>query len=176
MQEKIQKNNPKNNIDLSQRRRTLSRLMAVQIYYQFEFFEKTQMIAEIKNNLVDNYVLSSEDEPRSYRDKIDATLLENLLNGLPLACNTIDEDIKSLLKNEWTIDKIPQILLYILRFGAFELKFSLDIPLKVLVNEYVDLAALFFDPSKIMFANSTLENLAKKYRESEFAIIKSEKK
>lgn len=154
--------------DITKRRRTLTRIMAVQVFYQFEFFEKKQDLDVLKNNLVENYALHADEEVSSYREKIDYEFLRNLVNGLSLAHVEIDQEVTSFLRGEWTLEKLPNILLQILRFGAFELKFTRDIPFKVLINEYVDIAAMFFDSTKITFVNSVLENLAKKYRAEEF--------
>lgn len=171
-EQKAQQKKPKNEQNLRSRRRTLSRLMAVQIFYQYEFFNKESKLEEIKNNVIDNYALEMDEEVKSYRSLIDEALVQNLTNGLALAIDEINSEILAFLKGEWTLEKLPNILLQILRFGAFELKFSKDIPLKVLINEYVDITACFFDSSKIMFANSVLENLAKKYRTEEFESLK----
>lgn len=153
--------------DISKRRRTLTRIMAVQVFYQFEFFEKQQSLDVLKNNLVDNYALYADEELSSYREKIDYEFLRNLVNGLSLAHVEIDQEVSGFLRGEWTLEKLSNILLQILRFGAFELKFTRDIPYKVLINEYVDIAAMFFESPQITFVNSVLENLAKKYREDE---------
>ncbi len=157
----MEKNNKK---QLENRKRTLSRLVAVQIFYQFDFFEKTKEIHEIKNNLIDNYVLFEEDEEKSYRKKIDEILLDNLINAMISEAEELDKEIVVLQrKSQQNDDVIKQIL----RFGSLELKLAKDIDAKVIINEYVDIAAYFFDDSKLSFVNSVLNNLAKKYRESE---------
>lgn len=155
------------------RRRTLSRLIAIQIFYQFEFFEQKTDLEEIKNNVIDNYVLDQEDKISSYRKRIDLNLLESLLAGIKLGMDEIDHEISSCLKEGWDLNKLPDVMLYILRLGAFELKFMHDVPLKVVIDEYVDIAAGFFENKKVTFFNATLENLAKEYRAEEFAKIKN---
>lgn len=158
------------------RKRTLSRLMAIQIFYQFEFYEKSVEIETVKEDLIDNYVLDQKDSVSSFRKKIDINLLNSLLTGITLTCPEIDHDVSGFLKDGWDLDKLPDIMLYILRFGAFELKFMRDIPLKVVLDEYVDIAACFFEPKKVTFANGALENLAKEYRPEEFEKVKNHRK
>ena len=70
------------------------------------------------------------------------------------------------------MEKLDGVARQVLRLGAFELKFIKNIPLKVVIDEYVDIAASFFDSKKITFINATLENLAKKFRAEEFTKIK----
>ena len=182
----------KNKATILHRKRTLSRLIAVQVFYQFEFFkglnppdsasagptqEPTPLtrgqisLNELKNNLIDNYVLNSTDEEKSYRKKIDEDFLQNLLDGLALSVATIDPEISALLKSDSKLEKLPSVIRQILRFGAFELKFTQDVPLKVVIYEYVDLTACFFPTPQITFVNSILENLAKKFREEEYSKI-----
>lgn len=161
--------------ELVNRKRTLSRLMAVQIFYQFEFFTKNSDLEKLKNDLIDNYALEVDEDIKSYRDKIDENLVSNLILGLKNDLETIDSEITFLFKKEADVKKISDILLQILRFAAFELKYSKDTPLKVIIDEYVDLSAFYFDAPKVMFVNSAIENLAKKYREEELTAIKNKK-
>lgn len=161
--------------DLQNRKRTLSRLMAIQTFYQYDFFAKEKDIEELKNSLIDNYAMDVEEEIKSYREKIDNTLIQNLILGLKNDLENIDSEITFLFKKENDVKNTSDILLQIMRFAAFELKFNKDVPLKVIIDEYVDIAAHFVSEQKVMFVNGALENLAKKYREEEYATIKNKK-
>ncbi len=157
------------------RRRTLSRLVAIQIFYQFEFHEQKIPLEEIKNNIIDNYVLEQDADISSYRKHIDFNLLDSLLAGISLGTETIDHEISGFLKDDWNLNKLPDVMLYILRLGAFELKFMQDIPVKVVLGEYVDIAASFFENKKVTFVNATLESLAREYRTDELQKAKEQK-
>ena len=147
--------------------------MAIQIFYQYEFFEKAVALEVLKEDLIDNYVLSQKDAILSFRKKIDINLLDTLLTAVSLdVMAEIDHDIAGFLKDGWDLEKLPDMMLYILRFGAFELKFMKDVPLKVVLDEYVDITACFFEPKKVTFINGALENLSKHYRAEEFEKVK----
>ncbi len=163
------KNNPTKNSALAGRKRTLSRVMAIQIFYQFEFHKKAIPLEDLKSDLIDHYAISAEDEVRSYRSQIDETLIQNLIGGMNLAFEEIDTEIKPLLKNA---AELSDMLLQIIRFGAFELKFSKNIALKIIINEYLDIASFFFADKQVKFVNSILEKLAQKYREEELTKTK----
>jgi N utilization substance protein B len=150
------------------RKRSLSRLMAIQIFYQSDFLSNEPSLSEIKENLIDNYVLDSEESPTSYRQKIDEVFLNNLVNGAALDLKQIDEEISQFLKGDQGLEKLDSVALQILRFGVFELKFLPEIPAKVVIGEYVDISASFFDNKKTSFFNATLQNLAQKFRATEF--------
>jgi N utilization substance protein B len=158
----------------SNQKRSLSRLMAIQIFYQHNFFGNEKNLDEIKNDVIENYLIDSDENLSSYREKIDSEFLENLLSGIAFDGIKIDTEISEFLKDGWTLAKLDDVTLQILRLGAFELKSMLDAPLKVIINEYVDIAASFFDSKKITFINATLENLAKKFRNEEFKKIKND--
>lgn len=155
-------------------KRTLSRLMAIQIFYQHNFFGDEKKLTEVKEDVIENYALDFEEDISSYREKIDENFLNNLVAGLELDSKKIDEEISEFLKEGWNLEKLDDVVYQILRLGAFELKFMKDTPLKVIIDEYVDIAASFFDDKKITFVNATLENLAKKFREEEFKNLKND--
>ncbi len=157
------------------RKRTLSRLIAIQIFYQFEFHEEKIELEEIKNTIIDNYVLESEENISSYRKKIDQNLLNSLLAGIALGMKDIDSEIESCLKDKWELQNLPDVMLYVLRLGAFELRYMHDVPVKVVLGEYVDIAASFFENKKVTFVNATLESIAKKHRADELQQAKTAK-
>ena len=145
-------------------KRSLSRLIALQSFYQYDFYQRQISVDILSQQLIENYVLSEEEIPSSYSKKIDDGLLQSLLSGLVLVEDKIDEEIKPFLKDEWTIEALPDLILQVLRLAAFELKFMKDIPTKVIINEYVNLAACFYDIKRITFVNRILQNIADKNR------------
>ena len=52
----------------------------------------------------------------------------------------------------------------LLILGIYELTFHKNIPIKVVIDEYVSIASFFFAQEEIGFANGFLDNLAKKIR------------
>ena len=143
-------------------KRTLSRLIAVQIFYQENFLTDGKKLEEIKQDMIENYTIDDKETISSYRKKIDEKFLDILLLGMTQNRKNIDEIITKFLRSDFTLEKLDEVMLQILRFGIFELKFLPDIPPKVVINEYVDIAASFFDEKKITFINAALDAVAKK--------------
>jgi hypothetical protein len=50
-----------------------------------------------------------------------------------------------------------------------------DVPLKVVIDEYVDIGASFFETKKVTFLNGILENLSRHYRSEEFEKVGTHK-
>jgi len=142
--------------------------MAVQIYYQYEFFDKKIDLDQISKDVVENYLLSQDEDISSYEKNISAEFLSNLIQGLENNSIKIDKNIEEFLNSPWSIETIDEITLQIVRFGCLELESSTDTPAKVVIDEYVDIAASFFDDKKVTFVNAILDKIAKQHRKNEF--------
>ena len=142
------------------RKRTLSRLIAVQVLYQYDFHEEKKSYDEIKKDLIENYILNSDDEISSYQNEIDADFLDKLLAVSQMFAQ-IDQDLSAFLQKGWSLNSVDKVMLQILRLAVFELQMLKDIPPKVVVDEYVGIAASFFDQKKVTFVNAILDKFSK---------------
>lgn len=146
-------------------RRSLSRLMAVQIFYRYDYDKKEGDLNKLIEEVIDNYTIDSEDDIKSYRKNIDGAFLGNLVNGLNLVLEKIDQKIRDSLETKHNIEEISDVMLQIIRLGAFELCFMKDAPFKVIINEYCDIASSFYDAKKVNFTNAILDKIAKRENE-----------
>jgi N utilization substance protein B len=69
----------------------------------------------------------------------------------------------------WPLQRIDATLRAILRAGAYELTARADVPGRVVVSEYVDIARAFFDPDVAGMVNAVLDAMARKLRPAEFS-------
>jgi N utilization substance protein B len=65
------------------------------------------------------------------------------------------------------LDEVDPVTKAILRLATYELKFKLDIPYKVAINEALNLAKSFGAPDSHKFINATLDQVAKEVRLTE---------
>ncbi|WP_226667608.1 transcription antitermination factor NusB [Metabacillus litoralis] len=70
----------------------------------------------------------------------------------------LDELITPHLKN-WTIDRLANIDITILRMAAYELKYEEDVPKNVTIDEAVELAKAFGDDHSSKFVNGVLSKI-----------------
>jgi len=84
-------------------------------------------------------------------------LVEGTLQKLPELDLIIQE-----IAPEWPFDQMSPIDRNILRIAIFEMIFDPDIPIKVAINEAVELAKLFGSESSRRFVNGALGTLASK--------------
>ena len=76
----------------------------------------------------------------------------------------IDLEIERCLAPGWTLARCGFLLRATLRAGAYELAERTDVPVKVVINEYVELAHLFFTDTEPGFVNAVLDKLAPRLR------------
>ena len=68
------------------------------------------------------------------------------------------------LAEGWRLVRVDSILRAILRAGVFELLERSDVPARVVINEYIDVAHAFFDAEEPRVVNGVLDRIARKVR------------
>ena len=81
---------------------------------------------------------------------------------------SLDPLIDAALAQGWPLKRIETILRAVLRAGAYELDHRRDVPARVVVSEYVDVANAFVDREETGMVNAVLDQLARKLRAAEF--------
>ena len=76
----------------------------------------------------------------------------------------LDPMIEPLLATGWTLDRAGYLLRALLRAGAYELAAQPDVPVKAVINEYVELAHTFLAEDEAGFVNALLDRLAGQLR------------
>ena len=140
--------------------RSLSRLAAVQALYQMDLAE-TDLGAVLEefsaNPLVD-------DAEGNGLGKPDADHLTRVLKGVVARQREIDPLIDQQLATGWRLVRIDSIVRAILRAASFELMELSDVPARVVISEYVEVAHAFFEGDESKVVNGVLDQLARKLR------------
>ena len=76
----------------------------------------------------------------------------------------IDPVIHQGLPESWPLSRVDSTLRAILRAGVFELMKKQDIPVAVIVTEYVDIARAFYDAEEPGLVNAVLDRVAGRVR------------
>lgn len=145
-------------------RRGAARLAAVQALYQMDIAGKglNEILAEFEKHWLGGEVEGSQYLPAEaafFRDIVSGTLREQ---------RTLDPLIDRALAEGWPLKRIEALLRAVLRAGAYELDQKRDIPARVIVSEYVDVAHAFVDRDETGMVNAVLDGLARKLRDNEF--------
>jgi N utilization substance protein B len=149
---------PQTNVASSAERRS-ARLAAVQALYQMEL---TGVDAETVAQEFCDHRFQNEQE---YADE---ALFRRIVAGVPRLQVEIDRAVASSLSKDWKLQRIDSILRSILRAAAFELIGREDVPARVVIDEYIEIARRFFDAEECGFVNAVLDRLARAFRPAEF--------
>jgi N utilization substance protein B len=140
--------------------RTRARSLALQVLYE----------VDVANHApADIYKLRLEDTPLS--DDLSEFARQIIFGVLPLT-NTLDQIIAEYAP-EWPLDQIAAIDRNILRMALWEFAVYHETPIKVAINEAVELAKQFGSDSAPRFINGVLGALADHQHQIQQAIQKS---
>ena len=81
----------------------------------------------------------------------------------------LDDLVADALSDAWPLDRLSVTMRALLRVAAYELEVCRDVPGRVVISEYVDIARGFFDAAETGFANGVLDRLARRLRPGEWA-------
>jgi len=81
---------------------------------------------------------------------------------------TIDQSINASLVEGWPLTRIEAVLRAILRSGCFELLRRKDVPAKVVIREYGDIARAFYKGEEVGMVSAVLDRLAHQLRPGDF--------
>jgi N utilization substance protein B len=144
--------------------RGTARLAAVQALYQMDL---TQTDATIVAAQFEQHRFGHEVEG-AYYDRTDQPFFRDLVLGVVREQLEIDPLIASHLAKGWRLARLDSIVRAILRAAVYELKERVDVPVKVIINEYVDVARAFFGGDEPGVVNGILDAVAREVRAGDF--------
>jgi N utilization substance protein B len=130
--------------------RRTGRAYALQLLYARDGDAATD-VARAAGPWSDAFELAIEGEALSFAQALAAAAAEHAVK--------IDEVIVAASKN-WRIDRMSRVDRNILRLGACELIAFRDVPVKVIINEAVELAKRFGTAESSAFVNGVLDRIA----------------
>jgi len=153
--------------------RSKARVAAVQALYQMELAgaDVSEVVDEFErlrfNKPVDPAPLE-EDDAAADLEEADATFFSEIVHGVVRRQRDVDPMIHEQLAAGWRLVRVDAILRAILRAGSFELLERRDVPGRVVINEYINVAHAFFDEDEPRVVNGVLDKLGRKLRAEEF--------
>ncbi len=145
-------------------RRGAARLAAVQALYQMDIAGAglNDVFAEFESHW-----LGSEVEGDKYLPA-EAAFFRDVVSGVVRDQKQLDPLIDQALARGWPLKRIDAIIRAVLRAGSYELQHRKDVPARVVVTEYVDVANAFVDKDETGMVNAVLDLIARKLRADEF--------
>ena len=93
---------------------------------------------------------------------VDYNLANFIVEGVKKHLNEIDKIIENSAP-EWPVDKIAKVDLVILRISIFEILYGKKAPVKVVIDEAVELAKEFGNDTSHKFVNGVLGTVVEKH-------------
>jgi N utilization substance protein B len=149
---------------MARQHKAAARLAAVQALYQMEVAGKgvTEILAEFET-----FWIGGEIEGVQY-EEADIDLFRDIVQGVLADQVAIDRAADKVLQQGWPLRRVEAVMRAILRAGVYELKSRADVPARVIITEYVDVAAAFLASSEVGMTNAVLDRLARDLRADEF--------
>jgi N utilization substance protein B len=148
------------------RRRSAARLAAVQALYQLELNPAAEAQSVVREFV--RHRLGRDIDGDNYGEA-DAALFEDVVRGVAADRDRLDETVSAVLSEEWPLPRLEAVLRAILRAGAYELLHRQDVPPRVAISEYTDIAHAFFSGKEPGLANGVLDRLGRMLRPADFA-------
>lgn len=141
-------------------KRGAARLAAVQALYQMDLGGQgiLETVAEWEAHR-----LGKEIDGDVYREA-DPQWFRQIVSGVVQEQKSLDPEIRQSLSDGWPLSRLDATLRAILRAGAFELRYKADVPVAVIISEYVDVANAFYDDEEPRLVNAVLDRLARRFR------------
>jgi len=143
--------------------RSAARLAVVQALYQMEVSGKgiNEIFAEFESHWMGREIEGVQYKPAEvgfFRDILQGVLTDQL---------GIDQQIDQALSRDWPLARVEAVMRATLRAGAYEMRARKDVPSRVVIKEYVDVAGAFFGPTESGMVNAVLDKIARQEREQE---------
>jgi N utilization substance protein B len=145
--------------------RSAARLAAVQALYQMDLAQTD--VADVIGEFLAGRIGPRGEDPAL--TDADTAFFGDLLKGVVARQREIDPLVDQQLAHGWRLTRIDSILRAVLRAGVFELLERTDVPGKVVINEYIQVAQAFFSGEEPRVVNGVLDKLARRLRPGEFA-------
>jgi len=143
-------------------KKSIARIAAVQAVYQY-MLRNNDDIDDIIENVLSFYRNDNSMTDSPIKISLTISHFTMLVKSVIENIDKIDKIISDHLIGDKDQGHIPILLHALLRAGICELLFFPDIPAKVIINEYTDIANDMLNDHEIGFVNSILDKIAKEH-------------
>ena len=146
-------------------KRSVARLATIQALYQIDVTGATA------NATVSEFLCHRQGAPTEGESSLEMSpeLFTRLVLGISARREEADALITGALSDGWSLGRLERLLLAVLRAGTYELLVDSEVPARVVIDEYVEVARAFFGRGEPGLVNGVLDRLARDLRPAEFA-------
>ena len=131
------------------------RVLAVQAIYSIGILSGKKPLSQVASDYIAYHI---EKYPKQdFNQEFYLNLLENTYDNLEY----IDKKISINLENTWKLERLPKLVLAILRVGSTEITISKKPQVALIINDYLQVSKSLNHEGEIGFINSILDKIAK---------------
>jgi N utilization substance protein B len=145
--------------------RSSARLACVQALYQIEM--SGQPVETVIAEFADHR-MGREIDGEQYAEP-DRRHFERTVRAAASQAEALDTMVAESLSQRWSLNRIGTVMRALMRAATCELATCPDVPARVVINEYVELARAFFSGDEPAFVNGALDSIARRVRQDEMA-------
>lgn len=145
--------------------RSAARLGAVQALYEMEISGKPigLVVPEFEAHWLGREIEGYE------MKRAETKFFRAIVEGVIERQREVDRAIDAVLAKGWPLVRVEAVIRAILRAGGFELLARKDVPMKVVIHEYGDIAAAFYEGDEIGMVSAVLDAMARDMRAGELS-------
>lgn len=151
--------------------RSSARLAAVQATYMIAYSQLPvdEVIRDFVNGEVGRYLIAEDslsNEEMIPVEEMDTSYFTSLVRGVHERKEMLEKSLSLYLNEGWSFERMDGTLQALLLCAVYEITNTLDVDVKILIKEYVDLAYAFFTKYEPKMVNALLDQIAKNVRVS----------
>ena len=120
-----------------------------------------EILAEFESHWIGQEVEGDQYNPA------EVAFFRSILEGVLAEQVRVDVLVDGALQQGWPLRRVEAVLRAILRAGAYELLLRKDVPARVAIVEYTDIAGAFFEGDEVGMVNGVMDSLARRLRPDE---------
>ena len=92
--------------------------------------------------------------------------IKDIVSGTIERNDLILEELDKNLGEEFTLNNLDKLFQVILKSATYEFLYKPNLPLKIIIKEYLNASNFFLDDGQTKYLNALLDNIGKKLRSS----------
>ena len=133
--------------------------LSMKLVYQFSFYPEEELDAQFDRFLLNSDTEDEEEDGKGELSAEDCLFIKNRVQDLFSRLDELDDEI-SRASEGWRISRMSRVDLALLRLALYEMKYDPEVPVKVAVNEAVELAKRYGGENSQKFVNGVLSAFA----------------
>jgi len=132
-----------------------ARILVVQTLYSIDILNKRKDIEQISSDYIEYHVEKYSNQ------NLDEKFYYELLNSTIDNTSSIDELIRTNLDKKWKLERLPKLVLAILRVGIADISIMNHLEMATIINDYLQITKSLNHSEELGFINSILDKIAK---------------